>query len=368
MFEEETVFILGAGASWHYGYPTGAELIEEVKRMARSMCLAWRKFNIDDYRYRPEYFSSMKNLSMEEARQKFVEQCEDLYRRLIEANPVSIDSFLNKNKGVNEIGRIVISYIILSREQKSFDSEELDGSGYKKLPGDDLKREGKDWQRYFLEAITNGCDEATDLSKNNVNVITFNYDVSFENRLFRGLESLELFEHECKKKFYESEFVHHVYGKVRSNGFENREYGTFAIGSEGESATEAQMLDRAWKASTDIRIIGDEREVNQDVVDLLTCANRVFILGYGFNHENNVLLDLDQSLKATSDSKKRIFFCNFRNLNRVNKLVGKLILNDPTRFVKEDMYDSTRGGEGGFYVEKSSKDVYGALSEDFDIF
>lgn len=30
MFTEPTVFILGAGASWHYGYPTGEKLVEHV--------------------------------------------------------------------------------------------------------------------------------------------------------------------------------------------------------------------------------------------------------------------------------------------------------------------------------------------------
>jgi hypothetical protein len=29
-----TVFILGAGASWHYGYPTGETLVEKVKEKA----------------------------------------------------------------------------------------------------------------------------------------------------------------------------------------------------------------------------------------------------------------------------------------------------------------------------------------------
>jgi hypothetical protein len=30
MFTEPTTFILGAGASWHYGYPTGADLIQKT--------------------------------------------------------------------------------------------------------------------------------------------------------------------------------------------------------------------------------------------------------------------------------------------------------------------------------------------------
>jgi hypothetical protein len=30
MFTKNTVFILGAGASWHYGYPTGEELVKKI--------------------------------------------------------------------------------------------------------------------------------------------------------------------------------------------------------------------------------------------------------------------------------------------------------------------------------------------------
>jgi len=34
MIENSTVFVLGAGASWHYGYPTGDELVKHVIEMA----------------------------------------------------------------------------------------------------------------------------------------------------------------------------------------------------------------------------------------------------------------------------------------------------------------------------------------------
>src|SRR6266571_3587495 len=35
MFRNPTVFILGAGASWHYGYPTGEELVKKVLQKAQ---------------------------------------------------------------------------------------------------------------------------------------------------------------------------------------------------------------------------------------------------------------------------------------------------------------------------------------------
>jgi hypothetical protein len=34
VFKNPTVFILGAGASWHYGYPTGEELVKKVIQKA----------------------------------------------------------------------------------------------------------------------------------------------------------------------------------------------------------------------------------------------------------------------------------------------------------------------------------------------
>jgi hypothetical protein len=35
MFDPKTVFILGAGASWHYGYPTGQALVKKVITKAK---------------------------------------------------------------------------------------------------------------------------------------------------------------------------------------------------------------------------------------------------------------------------------------------------------------------------------------------
>ncbi len=37
MFTNKTVFILGAGASWHYGYPTGEDLVKKVIKKSQEM-------------------------------------------------------------------------------------------------------------------------------------------------------------------------------------------------------------------------------------------------------------------------------------------------------------------------------------------
>ncbi len=60
MFTEETVFILGAGASWHYGYPTGEELISRVQRKANELASLWNdKINgghLSQWDRMPSYF------------------------------------------------------------------------------------------------------------------------------------------------------------------------------------------------------------------------------------------------------------------------------------------------------------------------
>jgi hypothetical protein len=37
VFDNKTVFLLGAGASWHYGYPTGEELAKKVAVTAKEL-------------------------------------------------------------------------------------------------------------------------------------------------------------------------------------------------------------------------------------------------------------------------------------------------------------------------------------------
>jgi hypothetical protein len=50
--ENSTVFILGAGASWHYGYPTGEDLVKMV--MAKA-ALAGRFFDHSRRVQNPEW-------------------------------------------------------------------------------------------------------------------------------------------------------------------------------------------------------------------------------------------------------------------------------------------------------------------------
>ncbi|SRR6266404_9567407 len=59
MFNNPTVFILGAGASWHYNYPTGEALVKDVIAKARAASGYFRTTLNNDVGglYRPNYIA-----------------------------------------------------------------------------------------------------------------------------------------------------------------------------------------------------------------------------------------------------------------------------------------------------------------------
>jgi hypothetical protein len=56
MFTKNTVFILGAGASWHYGYPTGEELVKKVIQKADYACDYLEYSTTNAHRVLPLFF------------------------------------------------------------------------------------------------------------------------------------------------------------------------------------------------------------------------------------------------------------------------------------------------------------------------
>lgn len=92
MFTKPTVFILGAGASCHYGYPTGNDLVRQVGQRARKFAQ-----NIDNFynkatseyiilgqnivsSHAPEYILDKLNMGDASALQTVKDECEHIER------------------------------------------------------------------------------------------------------------------------------------------------------------------------------------------------------------------------------------------------------------------------------------------------
>jgi hypothetical protein len=99
-FPKKTAFILGAGASWHYGYPTGDKLVKKVIEKARFLSKNINAIleNASDTAVLPKYV--IRNSPAPNAKddwRRTLQECDDLVARLTTVDPLVIDYFLGQN-------------------------------------------------------------------------------------------------------------------------------------------------------------------------------------------------------------------------------------------------------------------------------
>ena len=110
MFTNKTVFILGAGASWHYGYPTGERL---VKKIVEKAVHASRYFQYSMRISNNQINTAKPGASITQQWETAYLQCEELKSRLQQVNPLVIDYFLGWNPTLQSIGTLLIAWVIL---------------------------------------------------------------------------------------------------------------------------------------------------------------------------------------------------------------------------------------------------------------
>src|ERR1700731_281365 len=103
MFDNKTVFIIGAGASWHYGYPTGEQLVSQVIQKAKITGAYFEKMkkepirpdSIPNFLARNETYVPWGDpRKMDDLWKKATAECSDLWGRLPAVSPLVIDYFL----------------------------------------------------------------------------------------------------------------------------------------------------------------------------------------------------------------------------------------------------------------------------------
>ena len=94
MIKSKTVFILGAGASCPYGYPTGAQLRRQICLDFKKQYLEWLKTNMDSASGREDRYEWIKH---------FIET-------FFKSNTKSIDLFLARNEHLADAGKYIITF------------------------------------------------------------------------------------------------------------------------------------------------------------------------------------------------------------------------------------------------------------------
>ena len=265
------VFIIGAGASMPYGFPSGDRLFNDIKNGFTE--IVKKSYMIGGHEVRnPEAIPTYRAANY-------------LCEAMMDLSGESIDSFLNYNKNFKDIGVLAIATTILKYENTSV------------LPGGD-KAISDDWYTYLFKKLRERLDDSKSLLKvgdNKVSFITFNYDRSLEYFLYRNLHILSkhsgVSEEQVKETFNKLKFIH-VYGKVGFLPFqldrqdeEHRiiEYGSSAPSFLGNGDIASKFIEVMYDARKDKGEINEARE-------LIMGADKIFFLGFGFDEVNLKIL------------------------------------------------------------------------------
>jgi hypothetical protein len=258
-----TALILGAGASMPYGFPSAAELRailaspperkkqhdDQYKQVLTRLALEGDVWGAVDTMLQKQGFSTP------EIRRFRVE--------FFESQRVSIDSFIQRRASdYKDIAHAAVAGVFLYCEKHAF----LDG----------------DWYSSLLENI---CASGEELEPGKLTAITFNYERSLEFFLYRafkrssGITEKEAFDLVSRIQF------HHVYGDL------GRLQGPYAAGGSNLVPWGSFDLESVRNAAQSLRLVNPRAE--QDVsalAKLLTEAQRIFFLGFGFWPETLRLL------------------------------------------------------------------------------
>jgi hypothetical protein len=375
MFTQKTVFILGAGASWHYGYPTGEDLVTAVRDKAEQLARFFQQHQEESTSI-PEFVRERIDGNLSMAWNKAMQESQNLANAIRFVNPPVIDYFLGHNPDLQAVGKFMIAWVIRECETQSDQRR----TNLNRKDNQERIKAKDDWYRFVFHRLVIGCDHSENLLENKINFVTFNYDVSIESYIERALKLYAtLFHGPDIDRFLGGDRFLHVYGKIRAQGIESfkpievvlydsasRKYWNDPV---AEMKAWKILLDDLYESSKTIYTIGPVDKATDKYAiararEVIDEASSIYIMGFGFDPENSNRLELNNGLRFKQGGpQKHVMFTNFGNVNRVNKAMSKLISKRASLFQKDNSYGEP---EGDSCHERSIRNCYDALSMDFD--
>lgn len=251
MIKRHTVFVLGAGASHPYGFPTGEGLVNQI------ISLASADPTPDAFGYNGCVDSDVKRFAKD----------------LADSDAPSVDAFLEHRPDFLKIGKLAICMALIPKERDvTLNREWRQSHNLGKMC----------WYQYLWRAMT---AEKGRFGDNRVKFVTMNYDRSLERYFFLRLKATHQYasEDECLGELHNIEFVH-VYGSLGDESFNEDRFGR-----ETPSPSEVQ------RSADRLRIIYEETAEAPYVAqaqNVLSGAETICFLGYGFHRLNNERLGL----------------------------------------------------------------------------
>ena len=270
--KEKTVFILGAGASYNYGFPLGNELRYDI---------------LSKY---PGALNAIQRLMGE--RTNFLSQSQHFLNRFKLSSDKSIDLFLSKFPDYELAGKVAIIYNILQAENTSVFREDL--INRKKMN----KQINDDWLLDLYSALTkdlNTVQSIEDLNFDHVSFVSFNYDRSLEYFLStsfsNGINFTKIGGN--TKLIMDRIKIEHVYGKVADLPIDHNDIKVNGLSYRNFNVDVNPISD--W--IDNIRVIYDRHEADMNKIHkLISEASKIYFLGFGYDVTNLKLIGVPEIL------------------------------------------------------------------------
>ncbi len=277
MIRKKTVVITGAGANKEYGFPTGKDLQKEIPDKYIDLYMKhvppdnfhqdWTQIEYDEHHY---YLTEQLG---------FV----DSYK----AANLPIDQYISqqdRNRNFNKYAKHALILGLLEYEKKS---NLIDN-----------------WLEEILTqmcADLHGIGKYKDIEKNNISFITFNYDRTIEQFFAQRIAQMYSIDESESALVVNNIPIHHVYGKIADLQWQNQD-SFLKYGMEDNS----RLGNYSWELCNNIDLIRFDRAVKElksykSIRALLNNAERLYILGFGFDTYNLSVLGFPDSIKNVNE-------------------------------------------------------------------
>lgn len=268
MINIPTALVLGAGASAPYGYPTGANLLNEILYNTLS----------------PENLFFLSSYGIDRA------EAEEFISSLDRSEPSSIDFYLEHRKEHINIGKLMISKIIIQREDN-----------------ESLKR---NWYQQLTTALNCSLDN---FHLNKLSIITFNYDRSLEQYLFNVLKPrYNISDTKCRELINSIPIIH-VHGKLFPLDWEGhpiaRKYDSRA--AEKEIFNSSSMISIVHEQDA------HQNELFKEAKEVLNNASKIYFLGFGYHQISLDRLDISNINISNKDISGTRFNLSQRQVDQI---------------------------------------------------
>jgi hypothetical protein len=311
MINTPTVVILGAGASEEYGFPVGSTLIQDIlidyinpkhKKHVALICELdkWRYPDIGHIEYCPDEQSSytVTHYPIVKPKDSFVDE---FISTLKKSQTASIDDFLYHHGKYRLIGKVSI-LLNLIRKERSYKQEEYG------------------WYSYLWRLLYQGTGgDIKKILKNRIKIITFNYERSIEQFLHMALSNMfSIDEPKIVDEVLNQIEVYHVYGRLGRLPWqdielpvcdfgENLEKGNhLGVIKAGKEFGQIELTKEAFDQCKHVLAIAksvktyhEGQDITATYQKVISDAERVYFLGFGFNQQNMQALGLTEKILNT---------------------------------------------------------------------